>query len=41
MASNDQMLRDHSATYASFVKISFGASIVIAIALALMGLFLL
>ena len=41
MVDDQQMLRDHRATYSSFVRLAFGASAVIAIALALMALFLL
>ncbi|MEX2201418.1 MAG: aa3-type cytochrome c oxidase subunit IV [Dongiaceae bacterium] len=41
MADNDQMLTDHRATYGSFVKLSAISSVVIALALILMALFLL
>ncbi|MDZ4737125.1 MAG: aa3-type cytochrome c oxidase subunit IV [Rhodospirillaceae bacterium] len=41
MAEHDQMLTDHRSTYSSFVKLAAVSSVAIALALILMGLFLL
>lgn len=41
MADKDEMLRDHRATYSSFVKLTLVSSVAVATALALMALFLL
>ncbi len=41
MAEQDELLRDHRATYSGFVKLVFTSSALVAIALALMALFLL
>jgi hypothetical protein len=41
MADDNEMLRDHRATYASFVKLAVVSSAAVAVALGLMALFLL
>jgi hypothetical protein len=41
MADHDNLLQSHRTTYRSFVKLAFGSTAAVAIALALMALFLL